>query len=168
MINDNDRREINEALSDALNGSRTPDGNSVQRFIAAVQAADMAGRSWPDDLREEVLRHWAFNRQKQIAKEESRVLIDYQGRKHHKATRVGKKVTTDEGATYYQQSLITAWSWDEIDEWARMVTTQINGLRENLAMVAKLRKLHDQFPESDGPAEAAAALGMTVEEWLAS
>lgn len=162
------RREINELLSEALNGSRTPDAGSVQRFVAAVDSADRAGRSWPDDLRDEALREWALIRQKQIAKEESRVLIDYKGRRVSKPSRVGRQVVNGDGTKTFQQSLITVMSWDEIDAWARMIATQVDGLRANLAMVAKLRQLQERFPDSEGPAEAVAALGMTVEQWLAS
>lgn len=85
-INPDDRREIDELLSEALNGSRRTDGASIGRFLSAVSAADRAGRDWPDALRDLALWEWTQRQQTAIGKRESVVLIDHGGRKVGKAT----------------------------------------------------------------------------------
>ena len=167
-INPDDRREIDELLSEALNGSRRTDGASIGRFLSAVSAADRAGRDWPDALRDLALWEWTQRQQTAIGKRESVVLIDHGGRKVGKATRVGKRVRSEDGTHGFQQSLIADMTWDELNEWGALIASQMEGLAANSTMVKRLKALHHQMPDTAGPREACERLGTTVEEFLSA
>lgn len=165
-IHHDDRAEVDDLLSEALNGSRQTDADSIARFMASLESADRAGRHWPDDVRALALWEWTQRRQTSIAKRESVVLIDHGGRRVGKATRVGKRVRSDNGEQGFQQSLIADMSWDELQEWAALIDSQIEGLSANQTMVKRLEQLHAQMPDTVGPREACERIGTTVEEYL--
>ncbi len=167
-LTNDESQEIDDLLSEALNGSRTADDASAQRFLGQVAKADRAGRDWPDKLRELALWEWARDRQKDIAKRESVVMIDHNGRKVGKATRVGKRVKRVDGTKSFQQSLISDMSWTELFDWGSLIAAQMEGLRPNLTIVQRLRSLYEQMPDTAGPAEACKRLGVTVEDYLAA
>ena len=165
-LNNEDSQEVADLLGESLNGSRTANDASVRRFIGQVAAADRAGRDWPDMLRELALWEWTRTRQKEIAKRESVVLVDHQGRKVGKATRVGRRVVQADGTGAFQQSLISDMSWTELFNWGELIASQIDGLKPNLSMIERLRGLHERFPHTYGPGAACEQLGTTVEEFL--
>ena len=162
-----EREEIDTLLSEALNGSRSTDAASIGRFLAAVAAAERAGRVWPQVLRDLALWEWTHTAQKSIAKRESVVFFDHAGRTVGKATRVGKRVRRDDGAQGFQQALIADMTWDELSAWGDLIRAQIDGLAPNLSIVQRLQGLHQRMPNTHGPGEACELLGTTVEEFLA-
>ena len=167
-IDDDEMAVISELLSEALNGSRTTNGVSIARFVAQVEAADRAGRAWPDVLRDLALWEWTQRRQTALAKRESVVFIDHAGHKVGKATRVGKRVRTADGDVGFQQSLIADMSWDELRQWGDLISAQIYGLDANRSMIQRLEALHGRFPDTEGPQEACSRLGTTVAEFLSA
>lgn len=167
MMDANDWQQVNEALRDALGTSTAPDAGTVDAFLSTAMKAVRDGRTWPEGLTDHVLRLWVMQQQKQLAKQNATVLIDYRGRKITKSKLVGNRKRSENGATYHQQSLIHEMTWAEIDAYERMIRGQMKGLGANLEMVQMLRPLQERFPDSDGPAEALKALGMTFEQWMA-
>lgn len=161
-----ERDELNDALSEALNGSRKPSRESARRAIELIEAADAAGRTWPSVVRDEALERYCFNSQKSISKREAVVLVSHDGRVIGKTVRVGRKVARPDGSTAFDQALFSEMSWDEVAQWARLILTQIDGLQANLSMVNRTFELRVRAPESFGPGDAAAALGTTVAEWI--
>ena len=168
-LNREDQTEVNNLLSEALNGSRTPNPASSRRFISAMNKAEMEGRAWPEQLRETILEQWAYVQQKTIAKRESALLISHNGRSVVKATRVGRrKVRADGSRGPLQQELLSEASWAEVDDFLKQITIQMDGLDANRTMVAKLKKLQSRFPDTYGPNAACVEAGTTFGEYLES
>lgn len=160
---------VRPILSDTLNGSRRPGPDSVARFLARFRAAQAQGMAWPDALQEEALRRLVLDEQKRIAKEESVVTIEHAGRPVRKSTRVGaRKRGPETGVEHFEQLTFADMAWPEVFAWEELIKSQIDGLRANRTMVARLKQLQARVPDSTGPGDAAQRLGTTVAEWLAS
>ena len=161
-----ERDEFRSLMSEALDGSRQPDISAVARAMDAMEAADRAGRAWPDEVRRQAIHQLLQSELKRIAKEESMVSVDYNGRFVQKTARRGVVKRQIDGTTYRQQSLWTDMTWEEFEGWSAMNDAQIDGLMVNRHAAAKLRTLHERFPESRTVGEALAAIGATLEEFL--
>lgn len=166
IISRDEAAEIDDLLSDALNGSRTVGADSVARALDAIESADQAGRLWPDALRAKALYDWIQNRQKNLAKAEKVVNVAHNGKVVSKSIRVGKRVKRDDGTSGYQQSLLNDFTWPELETFIAETLTRVDGLEANVTMAQQLLKLRDRFPQTAGPAEACALLGTTVEGYL--
>ena len=161
-----ERDEFRSLMSEALDGSRQPDVSAVARAMDAMEAADRAGRAWPDEVRRQAIHQLLQSELKRIAKEESMVSVDYNGRFVQKTARRGVVKRRIDGTTHRQQSLWTDMTWEEFEGWSAMNDAQIDGLMVNRHAATKLRTLHERFPESRTVGEALAAIGATLEEFL--
>ncbi len=163
-----EREEFRNLMSEALNGSRQSDAPAVMRAIAAVDGADGAGRTWPDEIRRQALYQLLQGELKRIAKEESMVSVDYNGRPVQKTARRGVAERQVDGTIQRQQKLWTDMTWEQFEAWSAMNDAQIDGLMVNRHAAAKLRTLHEQFPDSETVGDALAEIGVTLDEFLAA
>lgn len=105
---------------------------------------------------------------KNAMKAESVALVSHDGQVIAKATRVGTKRRNDDGTEGWQQSLLHDMSWSQVEQWLDQTIRQIGALFVNRGMAERLLDLRDQFPDSVGPADACARLGVSVDAFLAA
>lgn len=166
LLSHEENGELDAALTEAIGSDGKPNRDSAARAVDLIDAADAAGREWPDFVRREALLVWCFAKQKAIAKRESIVLVSHDGKLIGKATRVGRSVRKADGSRRFDQTLFSDMTWDEVGAWVGLIVSQIEGLTANMSMAARLFAMREQVPDSRGPGDAAAALGTTVAEWI--
>lgn len=162
------RSEFEAILSESLNGSRQPNVEAVERALDAVNAADRAGRIWPEEIRNQAMRSFLRNELKRVAKSENTVGVSWNNTIVHKTARRGVLVEQPDGSFQQQQMLWQDMTWEQFEAWSTMNDTQIVGLEINRAAAEKIRTLHQRFPESQTVGEALASQGMTLDEFLAA
>lgn len=101
-------------------------------------------------------------------KAESRTLVSHDGQLVGKALRVGAKRRRDDGTEAWQQSLLHDMSWAQVEAWLDQTIRQVSALLVNQGIAERLLDLRDRFPESHGPADACAAIGTSLDAYLAA
>lgn len=66
----------------------------------------------------------------------------------------------------YQQKLLIDVTWDELEDHMLMLMKQMQSLSFSVGLDRKVLRLHDQFPNSTGPADACKQLGVSVDEFI--
>lgn len=163
-----ERAEYDTLVNEVLNGDRCVDQGKVTRFRHGLEDAIQSQRPWAQDVMVNATEYGLRKLLKDRAKAEAVTLIDYRGHLIAKTTRIGRKRRTSTGESVYQQTLMDDFSWDELEEWLRTITSQITSLLINKDMADRLLALRQQFPETATPREACAQLGVSVNEFLAT
>ena len=104
---------------------------------------------------------------KEWLKNESVVQVSHNGGLIGKATRVGRRVRSESGEVFWQQTLFRDMTWAQLDEWLSNIQSQLHSLGANVTIGRRLFELRDAAPDSIGPGDAAATLGTTIDAWLA-
>lgn len=170
-LTEEEREEYEQLLKECC-GDPGNGGKRISVIAARLQDglrdAEQAGRAWATHILEEDQLAGHANRIKLWLKKESVVLVSHNGEIVGKATRVGRKSRNAEGEQVWTQTLFRDMSWDEVEQWLDGIRRQLTALGANVSMGNRLFELRSAVPDSFGPADAAASLGTTVDEWLAS
>lgn len=139
----------------------------ARSVLAKMADATQAHRPWVDVLRHDLLVAGLSRQLRQRRDSRATVLVaTTKGAVTRKANR-GVRRVTDDGAVAYQQRLIHEMTWDEVAQVIEALGAQLQALSESRQMMRKLDRLRELAPGAAGPAEAAAQLGTTVDDFLA-
>lgn len=139
----------------------------AERLRVALVDAEQAGRTWATHTLDDALLDGLAKLGKEWLKTESVVQVNHNGQLMGKATRVGRRVRSDSGEVFWQQTLFRDMTWAQLDEWLSNIQSQLHSLGANVTIGRRLFELRDAAPDSIGPGDAAATLGTTIDAWLA-
>ncbi len=168
-LTDEERDEF-EALMQECCGDPENGGKRIsivaERLRVGLSDAEQAGRRWAAHVTDEALLDGLAKLGKEWLKAESIVMVSHDGALVGKATRVGRKVRSESGEQYWQQTLIRDMTWADFEQWIATIQAQLRSLGANLTIGKRVFELRDAVPDSIGPGDAAARLGTTVDAWL--
>ncbi|MBV1869254.1 MAG: hypothetical protein KUG69_15330 [Marinosulfonomonas sp.] len=157
------------ALLDTAN-ARKADTQSARAYsvIDLLEDAEQAQRKWAPTALRELAADGARSALKKRTKERSRVFVPVGTSVAHRSMRVGVRSQQADGSDVHQQKLFEEMTWAELDDHVQMLEQQLRSLGVTLAVDRKLIKLRGRYPDSVGPRDACAELGLSVEEFLAA
>lgn len=160
-----ERDEYEEMLAEVCNATK----NSSERldlFDEKLNDAIQAHRPWASDV---ALSCRRFGLGKEISRFESRnrALVSFDGRVLSLPSVQARKVQVA-GEVVYQRELLTLWTWDELlDKRAEALGAQTS-YSARVGHYDRLLALREKAPDTATPQEAADALGIDLDEWLAA
>jgi hypothetical protein len=173
---DDDRTEYENLVAEALRHEPVPErvdvflngapGLGLDGFDKALKA----GKSWAEDVLSDWKRDGA---ERLLSREHTRlrppVPVTRKGRLLGKARHpAGYKKRDDSGKRTYAQTLFDFLTWEQLREKAVEIQASMSSQSVRLAAIQKLLTLQLMVPDAANPAEACEALGMSIEEFLAS
>lgn len=143
----------------------------IDAFLNRIRGDAARPAQWP--YAAEVLAHLARLGASSLLSTEqkarSMVVVNNGGVKRTKTKMVGAiKRDPATGVEYPQQTLFDLMTWDELRRKMAEFEGQRDGAQFNYDTIRKLLKLEQMVPGAAGPADACAALGITIEDYLAS
>lgn len=161
-----ERDEYEDLIAEVVNAT-TDSSERLDLFDAKLLDAVLAQRPWATDVARASRR---YGLAKEIARFEARnrALVSHDGKLLSLPAVQARKVTTSAGEVTYQRELITVWTWDQIRAKRVEVLTAQSTYSAKLSHYDRLLALRDKAPDTASPAEAAAALGVDLDEWLGS
>lgn len=151
------------------NGKPYPSYEIGPRVIRMLSdAADQAQRGWAGRVRDDIvvagaLARWrTWNRVRDVIEVAGATYVTT------KAATVGvRRSDKATGRTYYQASFWEDLTREELDQIVARSTKEITAEGRTIALARRLLALLDRVPEASTVAEAASALGLTTETYLA-
>jgi hypothetical protein len=157
---------MREAGIDPHTGKAYPTWEIKENMRRLLEDASQAGRYWAQCMIADALligfgRQWSAWR-----KEQNRVSANVNGKKVRAAGSQGIRQRSDDGGVTYQQMTFEEMLWPELYQFRDSEIIRRGSADINISIADKLIEMHALAPDSASPAEAAAAIGTTVGEWL--
>lgn len=165
-LHDPDERREYEALLTAVLAEAEGTGERVAHMDALIEDAVQAQRQWATQVEESCRRVGYSNEIKDYLKR-TRVVIAIDTRKVSKPRTIGAKATTPGGKVIDLQLDFEVMTFDQLRDKRREYLKQITAYKDLLAFANRLLDLADAAPGTDTPQDAAQALGLDLEEYLA-
>ncbi len=159
-----ERAEFDELLAEVIAAS-TSTAERLALMDAKVLDAVQAHRPWATEFIMAARRE-GYAREISRHQGRQRVTVAYDGRVLSVPAVQARRVVDESGVTGYQRELIELWTWDELREKRREAVKASTTYTEKVAHYDRLLMLGELAPGSETPAEAAAALGVDLGEWL--
>jgi hypothetical protein len=150
------------------NGQARPSVEIGDRIHAMLTDAAQAHRTWASWVLDTDARKGHLARWKRWHKARNTVLVSHDGKLLSRAGAMGIRRQTIAGSGYHQQVLFHAMSWDEVRQVVEVARQRIKSEQITVGMALRLLDLHLRAPESKGPGDACAKLGLDIEAYLAS
>jgi hypothetical protein len=147
-------------------GSSTSTAARREYFIIGLDDALQAHRFWASDVDRQVRGRGIDNLLRAWQKAHTRVPVSHDGRLLLVPREIGTARRTTAGAVRHEQRLFDYLTWDEIKAKRQEYLRQQRTYSDLVATLDKLLALADVVPQTANPAEAAEAIGITVENWL--
>lgn len=154
-----------DALMQAVVSEATGTGDRVEAMACKIADARQAHRYWAGDIEREALRTGYAAQIKDWLKR-NRVLFAWHGQMLSKPRVIGRRATSSEGTTSFEQALVEAFTFDDLRIKKREYLEQVRAYTENIALIDRLLALADLVPGATTPVQACERLGVTVESWL--
>lgn len=159
-----EREECDKLLADVI-AATTNTSDRLGLFERLLNDAIQGQRPWARDLERSLLREGAAKEIKRF-QDRNRAMVSHNGKVLSLPRVQGTVARDEEGRVYHQRELIELWSWAQI---ADKRTEALKGKRtydEKVAHYDRLLALHEMCPDSATPADAAARLGLNLDEYL--
>lgn len=158
------RDEYEFLLAEVVNAT-TDTSERLDLFDDKLVDAIQAHRPWATDVARSCRRAGLA---KEISRFEARnrALVSHDGKLLSLPRVQARRVVTAAGEQTFQRELIEVWSWEQIQAKRAEVLQQQDTYSAKLAHYDRLLALRDKAPATGSPAEAAAALGVDLDEWL--
>lgn len=161
------KQEYQAACSEAWESSDRQSDRS-DRFLEIIADGVQAHRRWAQECQRESLRMGAAVILKNWKKAQRTVALSYNGQVITKPRTIGVKRQNDEGEFFDTQVLFDFTTWEELDKKRESILLVVRSYNETVAMIDRVRALHDLAPAAANPDEAARAIGTTLDKWLAA
>lgn len=136
------------------------------RYLEILHDGVQAHRRWAREALAEAERTGAAAQLKTWHKQQRTVALSYDGEVITKSRTVGVKRTDEDGESYDTQTLFDFTTWEELDRKRADILRVVRAYNSTVAMIDRLLALHDVVPGANNPAEAAAEMGTSLDEWL--
>lgn len=160
-----ERREY-EALLTAVLTEADSTGERVALMDRLIDDAVQAQRPWATKVEESSRRIGYASEIKSYLKR-TRVVVAIRDREVSKPRTIGAKVTNNDGKVVDLQLPFEVLTFDQIRDKRREYLKSIAAFKDNLSMLGRLLDLADAAPGTNTPAEAAVALGIDLDSYLA-
>jgi len=160
-----EEREEFEALLAEVVGASRETAARLDLMDELITDAIQAHRPWATEVARSARRE-GYAREIKRYQDRERVAVAYDGRVLSVPAVQARKVVDDDGAVTYQRELLQFWTWGELKAKRQEAVKAATTYTEKIAHYDRLLMLADLAPESTTPAEAAAALGVDLGEWL--
>lgn len=154
------------AYVDQETGETRPTREAKAEFVAAVESASQAGRTWADIMAEDWMTTGAGNFAAALWKRRDAFTATATGVQRTRALHRGKKVRRDDGSRVDVQESLLSWSVADLKDAIVAEVMRTKEARFNLETYAKLVRLCEETG-IEPVDEALASLGLTLEEYLA-
>lgn len=160
-----EERDEYEALIAEIVNATTDTSERLDLFDDKLIDAVQAHRPWAVDVARSCRR---YGLAKEITRFEARnrTLVSHDGKLLSLPRVQARRVTTATGEQIYQRELIEVWTWEQLRAKRAEVLQSQDTYSAKLAHYDRLLALRDKAPDTGSPAEAAAALGLDLDEWL--
>ena len=159
-----ERAEYDELLAEVVAATTRTDERldlMDRKIIDAVQAH----RPWASEVLL-AARRSGFSKEIRNYQNQQRVPVAYDGRVLSVPAVQARRVVDESGAVAYQRGLIDYWTWEELKAKRAEAVQAATTYTEKIAHYDRLLMLGELAPGSATPAEAAAALGVDLADWL--
>ena len=160
-----EREEYDSICTESWGVSASTRGR-VAAFLERIHDARQAHRFFAGEVDAEMRRVGAARLLNRWHKANAQVTVSFDGRVLNKPRVIGTVRSDAEGRSFATQALFDFMTWGEIEEKIQEYAKQVNAYRANIALCLRLLDLHDAVPAAATPAQAAEALGTSVEAWL--
>lgn len=165
-----ERAEYDSLWSEAWEGGGQP-VDVAERAILLLRDAEQAGRIWASYVLDAMTVEGATGMGKKWKKaREGKITIAYNGEIIGKTNSAYSLPDRDEdsGITTHQLKLFGDMPWAAVLKLLRQVEQQLTSANITRVAAKRMLELQKRHPDSWGPREAAAAEGLTLEEYLAA
>lgn len=163
---DDERQEYEELLAEVC-GATTDTTERLNLFDDKLTDAAQAHRPWATEVAR-ACRRWGLGKEIARFEDRNRALVSYAGQVLSLPKVQGRKVTAATGDVFYQRELIELWTWDEITDKRTEALKALGTYSGRIAHYDRLLALRVLAPDTATPAEAAAFLGIDLDEYLGS
>ena len=160
-----ERAEWHDTLDDA-NAHPGTTGERAEKLLSILAEKAMLGVGWIDETLKHLALHGAQRELKRRHKVASTVLVPFDTAVAIRSMRVGTRSNRSDGSSGFQQRLFEEMSWGEVREHAAMLQGQLRQLGMTISLDRRLLALEERYPDTVGPADACARLGVTVQQFL--
>ncbi|MCA1570811.1 MAG: hypothetical protein LC798_10940 [Chloroflexi bacterium] len=141
-------------------------GERVAEFDRLLRDAEQAHRFYASDVAREARRLGLAVILKNWHKAHRRMAFAHNGQMLDRPRIVGTKITDEAGQMYDVQTLFDYLTWDQIEDKIVAYSRNVKTYRDNIALARKVLALRDLAPSAATPAEAASALGISLDDYL--
>lgn len=161
-----ERDEYEDLIAEVVN-TTTNTSDRLDLFEDKLIDAMQAQRPWAIDVARACRR---YGLAKEITRFEgrSRTLVSHDGKLMSQPRVQARRVVSASGEQTYQRELIEVWTWEQLAAKRAEVLQAQDSYSAKLGHYDRLLALRDKAPDTASPAEAAAALGLDLDEWLGS
>ena len=161
-----DRAEYDDLLRQVITDEeRTSERTAL--MLRLVEDAVQAQRPWARDVQVEALAIGHAAQFKSFLKRD-RALVNYRGELVAKPRVIGVSRKGDDGSTYVVQEMFSALPFQELREKRREYLGNIHSYSGLVALADRLLALEEMSPESETPEDACRALGIDLDDYLAT
>lgn len=154
-----------ETLLALVVDSSTDTRERLDTFERLLNDAVQAHRPWATEVSRACRRN-GLSGEIRRHQGRQRVPVSYDGRVLSVPAVQSRRVVTASGEVAHQRELLEYWTWDDLRSKRAEAVKAANTYTENIAAYDRLLMLGELAPASATPAEAAAALGVDLGEWL--
>lgn len=157
-----ERDEYEAVVLEAFGNGGTTRQKGV-RFEQLLLDAEQAHRPWAALLLAETRLQGLIAKGRRDFQRLNEVPVSYEGDVLGMPKALSVRKRNDEGETVHQLAMISFHSWDDVIAKARSLGNTIRGYQATQAGLLRLLLLREDYPETDGPAEACKLAGTTIE-----
>lgn len=148
-------------------GKPRPSHEIAARVVQMLrEAANQAHRAWANYVLEDLTTSGAMARWRSWSKRREVLTVAGESYVVSKAAAVGVRKQSSEGRTYYQMTFWADMTRDELRQVIDRSAKEVESERQTIALARRLLELLDKAPKANTVAEAAASLGVDVEDYL--
>lgn len=148
-------------------GNRRPSGEIGDRIHDLLTDALKAGRAWAGYVIGDDARAGHLARFKRWDKVRTLMEVNHQSVIVKRSAVMGvKRRDAETGAVYHQQALYAEMAWSEVIDVMESAQVRIASDRITVGICVKFLALKLRCPDSIGPADACARLGIDMQEYL--
>lgn len=136
------------------------------RYIEILRDGVQAQRRWAKEALAEAQRTGGAAQLKTWHRQQRTVAVAFDGEVITKSRTVGVRRRDEDGESYDTQTLFDFTTWEELDQKRAEILRVVRAYNSTVAMIDRLLALHDVIPAATNPAEAAKAMGTSLDEWL--
>lgn len=161
-----EQEEYDQMITEIISGT-TNTAKRLDAFESRLADAIQAQRYWARDVERACLRKGMAAEIKNFQDRRNRALVSHEGRVMSMPKAQGRTVRTEAGEVAHDRALIEVWTWEQILDKRATDLRARRHYDDRIAYLDRLLALRELCPDSVSPTDAAAQLGIDLDEFLA-
>lgn len=137
-------------------------------LVALLTQANQAGRAWAQWVLDDFTEYGALAKFRKWSKQRDVVTVAGKSYTVTKPAAMGVRKRAEDGSTYYQATFWEDMTREELEQVIARAAKVIESEARTVALAKRLLALLERVPEATTVSEAAEALGLTTETYLAA